>query len=148
MDKKDSISEKVQSLFRDKVGDVASRLDGSIFPNEIRDRIANVLSEDFSNELSQNIAFHLVDWNDDAAFLVALLLWPEKFTDEEISKGVYRLIPHAPDHLAAAAKLFGQPVTDVFEVGALDGEENECDKLSTKDETQHSNSADAKKPRR
>lgn len=148
MGKKDTISEKVQSLFRDKVGDAASRLDASIFPDEIRDRIANALSEDFPDGVSQSIAFHLVDWNGDAAFLVALLLWPERFTDEEISKGIYRLVPHAPDHLAAAARLFGQPVTDVFEVGALDGEGNEWGKSNTKSETQHSNSADARKPRR
>jgi hypothetical protein len=137
MSKNNSISEKVQSLFRDMVGDAASRLDGSHFPVEIRDRIANVLSKDFSEEISNDIAFHLVDWNGDAAFLVALHLWPEQFTDEEISKGLYQLFPHAPDHLAAAAKLFGQPVTNVFEVGAIDGEENEGNEEDTKDETQH-----------
>ncbi len=134
MDKKDISANKVRSLFKDIVGDAALRIDGSYFPDEIRDRISEVLSEDFSEEIANDIAFHLVDWNGDAAFLVALHLWPEKFTNEEISEGLYKLFPHAPDHLAAAAKLFGDPVTDVFEVGALDGEDDEED---TEDETQH-----------
>lgn len=127
MDQKNSISDKVQSLFRGIVGEAASRLDASHFPGEIRDRIAEVLSACFPQETANDIAFHLVDWNGDAAFLVALHLWPEKFTDEDISKGLFNLFPHAPDHLAAAAKLFGQPITDVFEVGALDGEDDEED---------------------
>jgi len=121
---KDIIADKVQSLFKSIVGDAAKRLDGSYFPDEIRNRIAEVLSDDFSKEIANDIAFHLVDWNGDAAFLVALYLWPEKFTNEEISEGLYKLFPHAPDHLAAAAKLAGQPISDVFEVGALDGIED------------------------
>jgi len=124
---KDPLTKKIQTLFRSVAGDAASRLDAATFPTDIRKRIANVLSEDLSEEIADKIAFHLVDWNGDAAFLVALYLWPEKFTDQEISEGIYALIPHVPDHLAAAAKLFGLPVTDVFEVGALDGQENEKD---------------------
>ena len=72
--------------------------------------------------LNKKIAFHLSDWGNDAAFIVALHLFPEKFSQEEIEKGIYQFLPHVPDHLAAAAKLFGTPVTDVFDVGALDGE--------------------------
>jgi hypothetical protein len=127
MHKKTPIAEKVQTLFQKMAGDAALRLNGSRFPEEIKKRIANVLSEHYSKEIADKIAFHLVDWNGDAAFLVALHLWPEKFTDKEISEGIYTFIPHVPDHLVAAAKLFGQPVTDVFEVGALDGEEIEKD---------------------
>jgi hypothetical protein len=121
---KDTVSEKVQSLFKSIVGEAAIRLDGSYFPDKICNRISEVLSEYYSEEIAKKIAFHLVDWNGDAAFLVALHLWPEKFTTKEIVKGLFQLFPHVPDHLAAAAKLAGQPVTDVFEVGALDGEED------------------------
>jgi hypothetical protein len=122
---KDSLTNKIQSLFKAVAGDAASSLDSGTFPKQIRKRIAKVLSQEYSEEVADKIAFHLVDWNGDAAFLVALYLWPEKFTDEDISKGIYRLIPHVPDHLAAAAKLFGLPVTDVFEMGAIDDQENE-----------------------
>ena len=129
----DNVSKKVQSLFRDLVGDVALQLDGHVFPDAISKRIAEALYEDFDEETAKKIAFHLVDWNSDAAFLVALHLWPGKFSKKEINEYLYRLIPHTPDHLAAAAKLFGTPITDVFEVGALDGED---------EETQESNSLD------
>lgn len=64
-----------------------------------------------------DIAFHLSDWISDAAFIVAIHLWPEKFTAEEIREGVEGLLIHAPNHLAAAAALAGRPVVDVFGTG-------------------------------
>jgi hypothetical protein len=57
----------------------------------------------------------------DAAFLLALHLRPEAFTQEEIDDGITNFLVHAPNHVAAAAKIAGHPVTDVFEIGALDG---------------------------
>ncbi len=64
----------------------------------------------------------MVEWNQEAAYMVAFLLYPERFTTEEVWALVFRIVIHAPDHLAAAAKLEGHPVTDVFEVGAIDGD--------------------------
>jgi|CXWL01.1.fsa_nt_gi hypothetical protein len=64
-----------------------------------------------------DIAFHLSDWNYDAAFIVAVHLYPERFTAKEIREGVFGVIVHAPDHLAAAGALGGYPVKDIFEVG-------------------------------
>lgn len=64
-----------------------------------------------------DIAFHLSDWISEAAFIVAVHLYPERFTVEEIREGVGRIIIHGPNHLAAAAALGGYPVEDVFELG-------------------------------
>jgi len=66
---------------------------------------------------AQEIAFHLSDWNAEAAFLVALHLFPEKFTPEEILEGINDLLIHAPNHLAAAAALADCPGDDIFNVG-------------------------------
>ncbi|HTH45949.1 MAG TPA: hypothetical protein VMB21_00425 [Candidatus Limnocylindria bacterium] len=70
---------------------------------------------------AKDVAFHLSHWNADAAFLVALHLFPERFTPEEIRSGVIGFLIHAPNHVAAAAKLGGSPTEDIFEVDALSG---------------------------
>ena len=71
-------------------------------------------------EVAHDIAFHLTDCESDAAFIVAVTLSPERFTPDEIRSGVAAFIVHAPNHIAAAAKHGGFPVTDVFGIGALD----------------------------
>lgn len=63
----------------------------------------------------------MTDWNYDAAFITALLLFPERFSPEEIGEGIRAFLVHAPNHLAAAAKQFGYPVEDIFQVGAVEG---------------------------
>lgn len=71
-------------------------------------------------EQAYDLAFHLSDWREDGAFLIALALAPERFTVEEAAAGLEAFLIHAPNHIAAAAKLAGWPVADIFEVGALD----------------------------
>jgi hypothetical protein len=68
-----------------------------------------------------DLAFHLSDWRADAAFLLALHLAPDRFSPEEVKEGVTQFLVHAPNHVAAAAKLSGWPVEDVFGIGALKG---------------------------
>jgi hypothetical protein len=59
------------------------------------------------------------------AFVVALLLFPEQFNAEEIAEGIESFLIHAPNHIAAAAKLMGFPVQDIFGVGALSGNDDD-----------------------
>jgi hypothetical protein len=80
---------------------------------------------DLSVERAYDIGFHLSDWHADAAFLVALHLFPERFTASEIEDGVFAFLHHAPNHVAAAAALFGHPVEDIFEVAARSGPPDE-----------------------
>ncbi|MBS1708006.1 MAG: hypothetical protein JSS65_04710 [Armatimonadetes bacterium] len=83
---------------------------------DVIDMVADAIRSEFGDK-SFDIAFHLSDWNSDAAFIVALHLWPEQFTPEEILDGVYRFVLHAPNHTAAAAALAGFSVTDAFKLG-------------------------------
>lgn len=69
-------------------------------------------------EKAHDIAFHLSDWREDAAFLVALALAPEQFTQEDISEGVIACMIHIPNHVAAAATLGDCDMRDIFNVGA------------------------------
>jgi hypothetical protein len=122
-DNYDALDEKIMALFEEHMGYRPDRLSSGSFPEDVKELISETLSEDFDKEIVDHIAFHMVDWSGDLGFLAALFLWPKRFTKEEISIGFYTFLQHAPDHLAAAAKLFGTPVTDVFNLGALDGEE-------------------------
>jgi hypothetical protein len=111
----DSVCNKVQDIFREWVGTRAANLDASL--PEAREIITKALAVEHGDEVANDIAFHLTDWNSDAAFIVAALMFPERFTRE----GVLDFLVHAPNHVAAAAKLANSPVTDVFKVGAVDG---------------------------
>ena len=109
---------KVDTIFRELVGPLADRLSGSHYPADVSARIAAALAkgETKTEEITKakDIAFHLVDWQAEAAFIVALTLFPERFTDEEIDEGVTAFLIHAPSHVVRAAKLFGANY-DTFE---------------------------------
>ena len=64
--------------------DRADRLVGSRPAMEAMSTLGDALAEDFGDEVGADIGFHLADWNSDAAFIVAVHLFPERFTAEEI----------------------------------------------------------------
>ena len=113
----DSFREKVEQIFRELVGDRAKNLNPSSFPAGVTSTITAALcDEDSDKEIltKDEIAFHLTDWNGEAAFLVALLLFPERFSKEEIQDGVESCLIHIPQHILAAARLGGYPAEDIF----------------------------------
>ncbi len=112
---------KVESIFRELVGDRAARVDATRHNADVIAIIARALSPTPGDRRAHDIAFHLSDWASDAAFIVAVQLFPERFTPVEIARGVARFLVHAPNHVAAAAALSFHPVEDIFEVGALRG---------------------------
>ena len=75
--------------------------------------IASALADDFGDK-AEDIAFHMADWNSDAAFIVAVHLFPERFTKEEIAAGIGLFLAHAPNHIRAACGLSGQYVWENF----------------------------------
>src|SRR5271170_6017896 len=86
--KKISAEEVVLNIFRELAGDRADRLRGNLYNNETALAMARALSKKFPEKKTKDIAFHLVDWNSDAAFIVAMQLFPERFTKEQIQSGV------------------------------------------------------------
>jgi len=115
----DSVREKVLALFSELVGARTARL-GEPGAGETRKTLATALSADYPPDTAREIAFHLVDWHTDAAFIMAVHLFPERFSPEELCAGAQVLLVHAPNHLAAAAKLTGNPVEDIFEAGIFE----------------------------
>jgi len=116
-DAHDSVEEKVVAIFRELIGERADRLKGAKPSHEARRSLESALAADYSPEVAADVAFHLADWNWDAAFLVAVHLFPERFTPAELVAGADMVLVHAPNHLAAAATLVDHPIEDVFEVG-------------------------------
>jgi hypothetical protein len=114
-----SVQDKVLAIFRELAPDRAERLAVDRPAVETIDAMAEALRHDYPQAVARDIAFHLADWNWDAAFLVALHLFQERFSVDEVRAGVELLLVHAPNHLVAAAKLAGEPVRDVFGLGTL-----------------------------
>ena len=117
-DAHDSVRKKVEAIFKELAGDRAATLDGGKLPASITSAITAALSgPGASGEQvlhADQIAFHLTDWNSDAAFIVALHLFPERFTPEEIEAAVDMFLIHVPNHVIAAARLAGHPIEDIF----------------------------------
>ena len=120
------VSDKVETIFRELVGDEAGRLSGARYLADVNSRITAALAKKNSDKdeilRKDGIGFHLVDWQSEAAFVVALCLFPDRFTDAEIRDGVDAFLIHAPQHILEAARLGGYPTENIFQ---NDAEENE-----------------------
>lgn len=110
----DSVDEKVRAVFSELVGERAKRLDGGVNVSTTMDAIMNALSDEYGIEKAADIGFHMADWNSDAAFVVALHLFPERFTNAEIEEGVRGFLIHAPNHIYEACQLTGMPVREII----------------------------------
>ena len=113
-------------IFRVLVGERAEQLATPTAIPKAQAIIAKALRSRFPENIAYDIAFHLTDWHADAAFIVAILLFPERFTPAQIRDGVEQFAIHAPNHTAAAAKLCGFPIGDIFEIGALDATDEDA----------------------
>ena len=71
-------------------------------------------------EAARDAAFHMTDWLHDLSAYVAFCRNPDSYTTQEVDKLLIAFLVHAPNHLAAAAKLYADfPVSDIFNVGAI-----------------------------
>ena len=109
----DTVGQKVAAIFAELVAERAKRLDGSVIAEPAMSTIASALAEEYGDK-AHDIAFHMADWNFDAAFVVAVHLFPERFTPDEIAAGVRQFLIHAPNHIRAACGLTGQYVWENF----------------------------------
>jgi hypothetical protein len=106
--------EKVESIFRELAGPASERLSAGRYLADVNSRITSVLTDgnpsDPELKTKDEAGFHLIDWQADAAFIVALSLFPEKFTDEEIDEGIISFLQHVPEHVVRAAQLLDYPI--------------------------------------
>jgi hypothetical protein len=111
-DKFDKLQAKVVAIMCEWRPPAAAAIQRGVFG--AMGQLTEALGADHSDDVASAIAFHLSDWNWDAAFLVAVHLQPDSFTAEEIRTGVGLMLIHAPEHLAEAARLAGHPVKGIF----------------------------------
>ena len=72
---------------------------------------------------AREAAFHLVDWIDDLREFSSLLLDENKIDPACAQRVILKFLDHVPAHVAAAARIVtDHPVTDVFEIGAVEGD--------------------------
>ena len=94
---------------------------------QLRDRIAKVFAHSMEEkpEVARDIAFHMTDWDHNLQDMVRLYEQQESLSDDEIIQVVIQFLAHVPEHVAAAKKLAGVgPITDIFEVGVLEEDED------------------------
>jgi len=114
MDVRDSVRQKVRDIFAELSPDRAEVLSGHRLAKNIIFRIKAVFSRDYGARKASALGMHMSDWNYDAAFIVALHLYPERFTDEEIEAGIGLFLTHAPNHIRAACQITKQYVWENF----------------------------------
>ncbi len=106
----------VMKVFRE-FGDARQNLRPDRLATSIQDRIIIALEPEFGAKRAADIAFHLSDWNREFAFLTALHLSPDSFTDEEIRTELESLTIHGVNHMMAASHLNGKALADIFDLG-------------------------------
>ena len=79
-----------------------------------RETLRKALQRQYGKESAEHLAFHLMDWTYDAAFLLAVAMYPERFSAREIRCGVDMMLVHVPNHVAAAAKISEYGCADVW----------------------------------
>ena len=85
--------DKVQEIFRELVGEKADRLRSDRYLADVNSIITTALAADnpewSDDDLVEKdgIGKNLIDWQSDAAFIVALSLYPERFSQEEVQEG-------------------------------------------------------------
>jgi hypothetical protein len=114
---KRTLHRKALAILRELAGGRAGQLEIPV--PKAQGTITRALNSEHPFEVARDIAFHLTDWASDAAFIIAVTLFPERFTPKEIRDGVELFIAHAPNHVAAAAELGGFPVADIFGTGVV-----------------------------
>jgi hypothetical protein len=112
----ETVGDKASAIFAELVGDRAERLDGGRIAEPAMGKIAAAFVEQYGEEKAADIGFHMADWNSNAAFIVAVHLFPERFTPEEIEAGVGLFLCHAPNHIRTACGLTGNYVWENFPV--------------------------------
>lgn len=113
-DRYDKLRKKVTTLLTRASATRVKRAQAFSDLTEAREATRKALRRTYGDEGSRNLAFHLMDWTFDAAFLLALAMFPEKFSRREIEDGIDLLIVHVPNHVAAAAKISGYQCKDIW----------------------------------
>lgn len=113
-DTRESVRTKVHQLFVELAGARGDVFRGGVPARQANNVLGQALADGMDPLKADEMAFHLVDWETDAAFLVAVMLYPDRFAAEELKAGVDMFMVHVPAHVLSAARLGGYPAKDIF----------------------------------
>jgi hypothetical protein len=111
----DKATRKTRAIFVKAFGSRAALLFKGVSTQTMMDTISAAFARHMSREKAADIGFHIGDWAHDAALVLALHMFPEKFTRDEIRRVTDFVAAGMPYHSAALATHFG------YEGLALDG---------------------------
>jgi hypothetical protein len=89
-----------------------------------RKAIEAALRDKYGARDARDIAFHLSQWLEEAAFLVALQLDAKRFAKAEIEAGVTGVLANVLDHIWEAARVAGVPLPCLDNENLDDDDEN------------------------
>ena len=98
---------KARAIFAKAFGARGDGLFESSSTAAMTETIASAFAREMDPGKAGDIGFHLGDWASDAALLLALHMFPEKFTPTEIRHVTDYLAAGLPHHCAALATHFG-----------------------------------------
>ncbi len=112
---------KVHRIFAKYFGEeLAKRLSGSRYLSDVNGRITHALVdgnwEDPKVLEMDKAGFNLIEWQSDAAFLVALSLFPDEFTNEDIQDGIESFMLDGARHVVTAARILEYDVEPFEEI--------------------------------
>lgn len=103
----DKATRKTRAIFVRAFGSRAALLFKGASTQTMMDTVSAAFARHISREKAADIGFHIGDWAKDAALVLALHMFPEKFTRDEIRHVADFVAAGMPYHSAALATHFG-----------------------------------------
>jgi hypothetical protein len=103
----DRACRKARAIFVKAFGERGAHLFTGMSTSAMMQTIAVAFARRMRREKAKSLGFHLGDWANDAAIVLALHMFPEKFTREEIRDVTDFVAAHLPYHCAALGAHFG-----------------------------------------
>jgi hypothetical protein len=102
-----SARRKVEEIFNAAFGENAARVFSAQNVAPTMQTVKQAFAPEMDSEKAEELGFNMADWGSDAAFIIALHLFPERFTAGEIRAATSALASHLPYHVTNVAEALG-----------------------------------------
>lgn len=114
----ESVERKTDRLLKRAFGVRAKRVAWGVRGLNAEYVVENAFKRKLGANDARELGFQMGDWGRDAARLLLLHLYPEKFSKSEVKDIVMGFVIHVPNHLAAACAVLDWPAQDVWGIFA------------------------------
>ena len=119
----DSVSRKARAIFVEAFRERGAHLFVPASTSSMMHTVGTAFAGHMNTAKAEVVGFHLGDWAREAAIVLALHMYPEKFTRAEIRQVTDYLAAGLPYHCAALGALFGYE--DLARSGIRDAKQSE-----------------------